>query len=115
MAAGVDETKHGVAVRSALLLVGDGPFGQRLAGGAHPLLPFVRGLRWVIGGEEKLPAQRTCASLGLQQAQAEAVHRRGWRLAPPVGPVLGQSWVVGDDAALTIWCRTIRVQACLTR
>jgi hypothetical protein len=68
-------------------------FGQRLPGGAYPLLPLAWGLRGVIGVEEKLPAHRTGAPLRLEQAQAETVQRWGCCSAAPIGPVLGQGRV----------------------
>ncbi len=94
MAPGVDETE-GAVVRRAARLVSDLAFDQRFPGGAHPLFPLGWGLRWVVGVEEKLTAERTCAPLPPKEPQGEIVHRRRDTPATPGGPVLGQGRIVG--------------------
>ena len=93
-ASGVYETKSAAGVRRAALLVGHGPFGQRLPGDAHPLLPLAWALRWVVGDKEKFPAPRAATSLRLEQSQAEVVQWWGCRSPSPTGPVLGQGRVI---------------------
>ena len=96
MAAGVDETNGaGGVIRLALLLVGDRPFRQRFPGSTHPLLPFSRCLRRVVGSEEQLAAQWADSTLACEQAQGEVVQWRGSRSAATTGPVLGQGRVIG--------------------
>jgi hypothetical protein len=62
-ASGVYETESAAGVRRAPLLVGHGPFGQRLPSDAHPLLPLAWALRWVVGDKEKLSTPRAATSL----------------------------------------------------
>src|SRR5207244_2493289 len=67
---------------------------QRAAGGDEPLLPLTRGLRFLLGVDQQLPACRAAVILSFEQLQGEAVERRGFALATSLSPVPGQRRVV---------------------
>ena len=58
-----------------------------------PAFPFVGRLRWLIGGEQLVPAEGAAAVLPGEQTQRVAI-QRGFDASPPSGPVLGQGGVV---------------------
>src|SRR6266508_2872319 len=98
IAARVEETLLRL-VRWVLSGVDDRLFGDRLAGGPQPLLPFVRALWLVVGVQEEPGADRTAAVLLAEQSQDGQLDRRGCSLASPLGPVGGQGGVVGGRRA----------------
>src|ERR1035441_9929329 len=74
--------------------------GYCLAGDLKPpLFPLLRGLRWLIGGEQVIPAEWTAPVLPRQQAERVAV-QRGFAALPPAGPVVSQGGIVGGRSAL---------------
>ena len=58
-----------------------------------PSFPLAGGFGWLIGGQQFVPAERASAVLPGEQAQRVAI-QRGFDASPPIGPVLGQGWVV---------------------
>jgi DNA-binding XRE family transcriptional regulator len=108
LAVGVNETG---AVRRAVHPAGDDVVpGDRLAGGAVPLFPFLGALRLAVGVQEQVRTDCAAAFLLAQQVQGAAVER--WpALAAPFGPVAGLGGVIAgtvthDDAAV------VPVQGC---
>src|SRR6266545_2598858 len=99
VAARVEETLFRLVVRWVLPGVDDRLFGDRLAGGPQPLLPFVGALWLVVGVQEEPAADRTAAALLAEQPQDGQIDRRGYCLASPLGPVGGQGGVVGGRRA----------------
>src|ERR1017187_3378520 len=74
--------------------------GYRLAGDLEPpSFPLLRGLRWLVGGEQMIPAERTVPVLLGEQAERVLI-KRGFAAPSPVGPVVGQGGVVGGRSAL---------------
>ena len=67
-----------------VLIAGSAVQGQRLsaqglAGGGEPQLPFLWGLRFVVGVQQVVPAEWAASALGLQEAQGGLI-QRGLRL-----------------------------------
>lgn len=91
-AVGMGETD--VVRRPGRCVRDDGLFRHRLASDRKPLFPLAWALWFVVGEQEEPAAQRAAAVLLLQQTQVGATHRRGWSLAAPLGPVVGQGRVV---------------------
>ena len=83
------------AGRPAAVVFGDGLVGYRLADTAIPGLPLGEGVRWAVHIEQRLSAERAESSLDAKVAFPGLGELRGSALAAPVGPVLGQGWVVG--------------------
>lgn len=75
-------------------LLGEQLAVDRFAGDGEPLFPLPWALRIVVGVEQEVPACWASAVLGTEQPQPTFVQRWWGLLAPPVGPVLGQGWVV---------------------
>jgi len=90
-----------------VLIAGSAVQGQRLsaqglAGGGEPQLPFLWGLRFVVGVQQVVPAEWAASALGLQEAQGGLIQRWGFTSATPVRPVVGQGRVVRGRRALDL-------------
>ena len=71
---GVGETEHhGSAVCAGSCVEGDRLVAGRRADGCDPLFPFVGMLWFLVGVEEKLPAQRAASPLPLEYPQPGGV------------------------------------------
>ena len=90
----MDEPVTGSFVLWGLRLPGNTLLAQRPAGVDEPLLPRLRGLRFLAGVDQQLPACRAAVILSFEKLQGEATQWWGFALAPSVSPVPGQDGVV---------------------
>jgi hypothetical protein len=114
LAGGMHKAGVVIARRARSPVMGEIAGGYRPAGDMQPPLPLLRRLRWLAGGEQRVPAERALPVLPGQQVQGVPV-QRGLDLLPPFGPVSGQGGVIGDAAPLTSTCGWMAVQENLTR
>ena len=86
---------HEAVFRPAGAVVGDGLAGHRLADGRVPGLPLAGGVWYVVGEQQRFPAQQALPVLVPQGAVPGRGQLRGFLFPPPVGPVLGEGRVTG--------------------